>query len=162
MPNPRAITHIRPVGRRHRGDAGSVAKSDSAASLFATLETAGIAAVLVDTRGIVRRITPAARGLQAAGELGWLYPTADGEQVRASWDPGAVALIDARPRQLVLGLTRAQLGVAERLVVGATIAETARDLGVSPETVRTHVKAIYDKLGIASRGELVRAWHESG
>lgn len=165
MHNLAVIPHIRRVRRGNRRGGASAARlapEHSAASLFEALETSGIPAVLVDTRGVVRQITTAARGLHAAGELRWLHSTPDGEKVRASWDPSAVALIDARPGQIALALTRAQLRVTQRLVVGATVEEAARDLGVSRETVRTHVKAIYEKLGIASRGELVRVWHESG
>lgn len=54
-------------------------------------------------------------------------------------------------------LSATQARVTECLVVGATVDETARDLGISPNTVRTHIKTIYRKLGIASRVELVRA-----
>lgn len=57
-------------------------------------------------------------------------------------------------------LSPAQRAVAERVAVGATAEETARDLGISTETVRSHVKAIYRKLGIASRIELVRLLNE--
>lgn len=56
----------------------------------------------------------------------------------------------------VEALTAAQYAVAERLARGATVAETAVDLGVSTETVKSHVKEVYRKLGIASRAELAR------
>lgn len=54
-------------------------------------------------------------------------------------------------------LTATQLRVAESLAAGATAAESARAIGVHIETVRTHVKAIYRRLGIASRAELARS-----
>lgn len=70
---------------------------------------------------------------------------------------GALIFITSRDEhQDLQRLTPAQRAVADRLGVGATIDETARDLDVSPETVRTHLKAVYRKLGIASRAELAR------
>lgn len=53
-------------------------------------------------------------------------------------------------------LTGAQRRVAECLAAGATIAQAAHALGIHAETVRSHVKRIYARLGIASRAELAR------
>lgn len=53
-------------------------------------------------------------------------------------------------------LTDAQRKVADLAVAGATVKEIAADLGRSPETVRDHLKAIYERLGIGSRVELGR------
>lgn len=54
-------------------------------------------------------------------------------------------------------LSAAQRRAAEFLAAGATIAETARAMGVAPETVRTHLREVYRRFGIASRAELARA-----
>lgn len=51
-------------------------------------------------------------------------------------------------------LTPAQRDVAGYAAVGATNPEIARHLGISPETVKTHIKNIYNRLGIGSRLEL--------
>lgn len=70
-----------------------------------------------------------------------------------------VALIFEAPERAptwATALTPRQREVADLLAHGATAPEVARHLGVAVETVRTHVKAIYDKLGIASRAELAR------
>jgi DNA-binding NarL/FixJ family response regulator len=45
--------------------------------------------------------------------------------------------------------------VAELAALGATASEIARSLELSTSTVRTHLKQIYEKLGISSRTELV-------
>jgi DNA-binding NarL/FixJ family response regulator len=53
-------------------------------------------------------------------------------------------------------LTPREGEVLERLQEGATNAEIADDLGIGVETVRTHARKIYRKLGVASRRELAR------
>ncbi len=51
-------------------------------------------------------------------------------------------------------LTPRQREVAEFAAVGATSDEIARTLEISPHTVRTHIKNIYERLGVSSRLEL--------
>jgi DNA-binding NarL/FixJ family response regulator len=53
-------------------------------------------------------------------------------------------------------LTPREGEVLEQLQVGATNAEIAGRLAIGVETVRTHARKIYHKLGIASRRELAR------
>jgi DNA-binding NarL/FixJ family response regulator len=53
-------------------------------------------------------------------------------------------------------LTPREAEVLELLQEGATNAEIARDLSIGIETVRTHARHIYRKLGISSRRELTR------
>jgi DNA-binding CsgD family transcriptional regulator len=55
-------------------------------------------------------------------------------------------------------LTRTQREVASYAAVGATCAEIASTLGTRVETVRTHVRDIYARLGISTRAELARRW----
>lgn len=50
-----------------------------------------------------------------------------------------------------LGLTRTEARVAHHLFCGRTAEETAEDLQVSLDTVRTHIKRAYAKLGVSSR-----------
>lgn len=54
----------------------------------------------------------------------------------------------------VLGLTCAEVRVAQRLMEGAGAEGIARSLDVGIETVRTHIRRTYNKLGISSREEL--------
>jgi DNA-binding CsgD family transcriptional regulator len=49
------------------------------------------------------------------------------------------------------GITQTEGRVAYRLMCGRTAEEAAQDLGVSLETVRTHIKRAYAKLGVSSR-----------
>jgi DNA-binding CsgD family transcriptional regulator len=52
------------------------------------------------------------------------------------------------------GLTAREQQVAQLMLRGATTVQAARALGISPHTVGDHVKAIYEKTGARTRGEL--------
>jgi DNA-binding CsgD family transcriptional regulator len=53
------------------------------------------------------------------------------------------------------GLTQRELEVTRRISRGLKTAEIAAELHLSPHTIRDHVKAIFEKVGVSSRGELV-------
>lgn len=53
-------------------------------------------------------------------------------------------------------LTRRELEIARHLLAGRTYRMIAAELHLSENTVKTHVKNIYSKLGIQSKGELIR------
>ncbi len=55
---------------------------------------------------------------------------------------------------VVMELTPLQRRVAVMMASGATVAEIARGLDRSTETVREHIEAIYARLGVASRAEV--------
>jgi DNA-binding CsgD family transcriptional regulator len=61
-------------------------------------------------------------------------------------------------------LTMRQREIVERLLGGHRVDAIARDLYVSPSTVRNHLSAIFEKLGVASQSELVELLrgHKSG
>ena len=52
------------------------------------------------------------------------------------------------------GLTQRELQVAQLMLRGATTAQAAQRLGISPHTVSDHIKAIFEKTGARTRGEL--------
>ncbi len=79
----------------------------------------------------------------------------DGESIHARVVPAA-----AQPVPALARLSDRQRAVATALVEGATITEAARALGMSPETVRSHLKAIYAQFGVSTRVELMRALRE--
>ncbi len=56
-----------------------------------------------------------------------------------------------------LGLTRRECEILDHLAKGATNKEIARDLGVSPNTVKTHIANLYMKLDVNGRGKAVEA-----
>ncbi|MFI5720705.1 LuxR C-terminal-related transcriptional regulator [Nocardia sp. NPDC051750] len=77
--------------------------------------------------------------------------------------PGPVALIiePATPADLAAliaeahGLSSRELQVTQLIARGLTTAEIAGTLFLSPHTVRDHIKAVFAKVEVSSRGELV-------
>jgi DNA-binding CsgD family transcriptional regulator len=65
-------------------------------------------------------------------------------------------LVFVHPRDN-FNLSPRQLEIAEYAAAGATAREIASTLGISPHTVRQHIKDAYRMLGVSSRVELVRA-----
>ncbi|MEV0294673.1 LuxR C-terminal-related transcriptional regulator [Nocardia sp. NPDC050710] len=59
----------------------------------------------------------------------------------------------ARPQAMNPALTDAELTVLKQLPSGRTALQIAQDLGVSINTVKTHLRAIYAKLGSNSRAD---------
>ena len=83
---------------------------------------------------------------------------------RLSGDTGertAVIIHPATPQDvapviaLAYGLTERECQVAMQCVQGRVTKEIARALSLSPYTVQDHLKSIFDKTGVRSRGELV-------
>ncbi|WP_399896197.1 LuxR C-terminal-related transcriptional regulator [Streptomyces sp. BBFR51] len=56
------------------------------------------------------------------------------------------------------GLSRSELGVARLIAHGATNREAAQRLFLSPHTVNTHLRHVFEKLGIRSRVQLARLY----
>ena len=53
------------------------------------------------------------------------------------------------------GLTQRELDVTRAIARGLGTAEMASHLFISQHTVRDHVKSVFEKVGVSSRGELV-------
>jgi LuxR family maltose regulon positive regulatory protein len=80
-------------------------------------------------------------------------------RLRPSADPGE----GARPQQsLADPLSRRELDVLHLLDSELTGPAIARQLYVSLNTLRSHTKAIFTKLGVNSRAAAVRRGHELG
>mgnify|MGYP003631392604 CR=1 FL=1 len=110
-----------------------VARAAAEGAIWVYLDVAG--GNLVIRGEPVRR-----RGHAAAGLM--IHPI--GEAAEASW----------ADLTRVFPLTRAEAAVVRNAAAGARADVIAADLGVSLETVRTHFRRIYAKLGVSSREQL--------
>jgi DNA-binding CsgD family transcriptional regulator len=139
------------------------ALTESVASLRTTAAKPALADALLDLARLPR--TPVAVARDAAAESAALYGRigATGDQERAHrW---ADDRRSARRRQSSRSgqrgfeaLTSREVRVAELLAEGATKQQAAAQLYLSFHTVDSHVRAVYAKLGIRSRVQLVKLW----
>ena len=79
-------------------------------------------------------------------------------QVEAS-AVGDLFLLAARSRSVLVQLSPRENDVAQGFGEGKTYKEIARDLGMSPNTVRHHIRAIYNKLGIKDKARIAHLLH---
>ncbi len=122
-----------------------------------------LAAIQAGASGYLLKDTPADRIVQAVLELAEggapmspaVARTVLGHTRRqAPPDPAAAAA--------ALGLTEREREVLGRLVADETEECIATRLFISPHTVRSHVKNLYEKLGVHSRAQAVRLALERG
>ena len=97
-----------------------------------------------DSRGAVRPAGSVARTLRDAGVAVGAAPA------------------PRRPDKGWEALTAAEFAVAELISAGNTNRLAARALGISPNTVGTHLRAVFAKLDVRSRVQLANAWHARG
>ncbi len=55
----------------------------------------------------------------------------------------------------LFGLTLAEARLCERLVLGRTVEEAAKELGIVTDTARVHLKRIFEKTGVGRQAELI-------
>jgi two-component system response regulator DegU len=60
-----------------------------------------------------------------------------------------------REPQKEIPLSRRESEILQKVAYGATVKEVARDLGISPHTVKTHLERIYEKLGANDKAQAV-------
>jgi DNA-binding CsgD family transcriptional regulator len=71
------------------------------------------------------------------------------------YGPGERREISSAVLRELYGLTPGQAEVARRLHSGKSVDETASDLELSPNTVRTHLKQIFSRCEVKSQAELL-------
>ena len=75
----------------------------------------------------------------------------------------APAAFDGNPKaRAALGLSERELQVLHELAAGHSNKEIAARLHVSPNTVKTHVARVFEKLGAQRRTEAIRVARELG
>ncbi|MEU5961917.1 response regulator transcription factor [Micromonospora parva] len=124
------------------------------------------------------RSGPAPRG---SGEPGWTATAADGPaglasvpvqrgddeaeagtgEPAAQTDPGR-PVPNARPSRASIGLTERELQVLLGMAEGKSNAEIGRELFVSEDTVKTHARRLFRKLGARDRAHAVAAGFRAG
>lgn len=68
---------------------------------------------------------------------------------------GAIANLDEAHTQARIFLTKRETSILDLIACGDSYSAVARQLSVSVGTVQTHIKNIYEKLSVHSRGEAV-------
>jgi DNA-binding CsgD family transcriptional regulator len=104
-------------------------------------------------------LMPRARLRTASGR--WLVLHAS--RLRTADTEGQIAVIfeEARPSEIAplivdaYGLTKREGEITRLVLRGLSTAEVSGELHITPNTVRDHFKAIFDKVGVRSRRELV-------
>ena len=83
-----------------------------------------------------------------------------GKQVHIDAVPvGNQYLLAARAHRALPGLSPRENAVAQGFGEGKTYKEIARDLGLSPNTVRHHIRGIYSKLGVKDKARIAHLLH---
>jgi DNA-binding CsgD family transcriptional regulator len=73
------------------------------------------------------------------------------------------AAFDGNPKaQAALGLSPRELTILQELAAGHSNKEIAANLNVSPNTVKTHVSRVYEKLGSSRRTDAIKRARELG
>ena len=92
------------------------------------------------------------------------------EHVAASGGPAMVMFLNdpvhaprVSPEAIrdLLGLTHSEATIAAHIAGGVSLADTATRLGISPNTVRAHLRAIFAKTGVKRQSQLVHLVHHS-
>ncbi len=107
-------------------------------------ETSRVAAYNAGARGLI------AKTLSAEGPVGSLEAVAQGQMVETGGFRGGVK---ARWPGSSWGLSARESEVLALVASGLSNRATAEALFVSENTVRTHLKAVFRKLGVTSRGQ---------
>ena len=76
-----------------------------------------------------------------------------GRRLTPSPRPAGFIRNDAAIRSL--GPSRRECEILDRLAAGRSNKEMARDLGISPNTVKTHVARVYEKLEVGRRVQAI-------
>ena len=129
-------------------------------------------ALLAGNRGQALRAVR--RAVDLASRLDVLRPLIHSDEVvelirQLHWPPALASftarVLDAgrsRPVGSRVALTESERAVLGMLSTQRSISEIAEALTVSPNTVKTHVRAIYGKLGVHTRREALAAAKEGG
>ncbi|MEP3278755.1 MAG: LuxR C-terminal-related transcriptional regulator [Stappiaceae bacterium] len=104
-----------------------------------------------------KRVLPVALAEDDYGIPQYCWVTCKDDKILISFnDSGIVEQRISWARQ-VYSLSATQTSIVRLIIEGHDVSDTAQDLGISVNTVRTHLQRIYDKTGARSRHALVQA-----
>lgn len=127
---------------------GSTFLANETIADFAKSAALALAVVYLLSMGLVRHLVSSQRGTFHEA------PQSERPSTTAAIPAGSVTV----PPGLVslYALTDREADVLALLVGGYSVKLAAEELGVSPNTVRTHVRSLYNKMDIHNRDDLVR------
>ncbi len=76
-------------------------------------------------------------------------------------DPGRAPSPSIDGIRELLGLTQGEAAIAADVAAGLTLADSAARLGISPNTARAHLRAIFSKTGVKRQSQLMHLIHQS-
>lgn len=134
---------------------------ESGADISQRIRTASPNTKVLFISGAGRISAAAARTAGASGFISKDWPAQEVAQaVRRVADGGAV--FDAAETSSPAGLSAREREVLGLMATGATNAEIAAQLFLSPHTIKEHTSALYRKLGVRNRAEAVQRGQQIG
>ena len=135
--------------------------SESGAEICQRLRTVSPETRVLFISGAGRISAPAAR---AAGASGFMSKDWSAQEVADAVRRVAVGrtVFESREGEQPLGLSRREREVLALIATGATNAEIAARLYLSPHTVKEHTSALYRKLGVRNRAQAVQEGQRIG
>ena len=76
-------------------------------------------------------------------------------------DPGQPPSLSVDSIRQLLGLTQGEAAIAADVASGLSLADSAARLGISPNTARAHLRAIFSKTGMKRQSQLMHLIHQS-
>lgn len=158
LPDGSGIEIIRACARRHQNaDIMVVTMSSDEANVLACIEAGASGYVLKDAGKM--NIARAVLDLRAGGAP---MSPAIARMVLAKVRDGKKPVAPSSPNAAATGLTKREAAILDLIAQGESYGEVAKLLSVSVGTVQTHIKNIYGKLAVHSRGEAVFEAHRRG
>ena len=160
LPDGSGVEIILACARRHpNSDIMVITMSSDEANVLACIEAGASGYVLNDAGRI--DIVRAVLDLRAGGSP--MSPAIARMVIARVRDGKKVAPTPASPDSMELTtLTKREAAILDLIARGDTYGEVAQLLSVSVSTVQTHIKSIYGKLSVHSRGEAVFEAHRRG
>lgn len=104
-----------------------------------------------------KRVIPVALAEDDYGIPQYCWVTCMDDKILISFNDTSITEQRIGWARQVYNLSATQTSIVRLIIEGNEVAEAAQDLGISVNTVRTHLQRIYDKTGARSRHALVQA-----